>query len=235
MTENHPPSSRDEPEDLSQRAHRRVIGLLGLFLPVLLYLLAGIRPTDGLPRWDLLNSVSAYYYTGGVGVFVGVLFALSLFLFTYRGYKGVKADRIVGALGCAAALVVALFPTSAPGCLRAPAWWCKTTGVVHYVAAVVLFVAFIVFSLWLFRKSNIPNKRNRPRGKRYRDGLCLACGLIMIVCVLWAASSSITAAPIFLPEAIAIVAFAVSWLVKGEAHQPVINLAKRLMRGIAGR
>jgi heme A synthase len=233
MTDGNPRNLDDIPDDLSQRAHRRVIGALGVLMPMLLYLLAAIRPTDGLPHWDLLDSVSAYYYTGAVGVFVGVLFALSLFLFTYRGYKGVLADRIVGAMGGAAALVVALFPTAAPGGLSEPAWWSKTTGVVHYVAAVVLFFAFILFAVWLFRKSNIPNRRDRPREKRYRDALCLACGLIMIVCVLWAASSSITDAPIFVPEAIAIVAFAVSWLIKGNAHQIVLDFTRRLARGVA--
>jgi len=60
--------------------------------------LAGIRPVNNLPQWDLLNSISAYYYTGAVAVFVGVLFALSLFLFTYPGYERVFADRVVGGL-----------------------------------------------------------------------------------------------------------------------------------------
>jgi hypothetical protein len=230
MTDLDPRNLDAVPDDLSQRAHRRVIGALGLFLPLLVVLLAGVRPTDGLPRWDLLDSVSAYYHTGAVGVFVGVLFALSLFLFTYRGYKGVQADRIVGSMGGAAALVVVLFPTRAPDGLSAPAWWCKSMGVIHAVAAAVLFVAFILFSVWLFRKSNIPNRRDRPRAKRYRDDIYLACGLIMIVCVLWAGSSAVTQAPIFWPESIAIVAFAVSWLVKGEAHQIVVDFAKRLAR-----
>src|SRR4051812_11701224 len=136
------------PEALSQRAHRRVIGVLGFFLPPLLYLIAGLRPTDGLSDWKLLSSVSEYYYTGAVAAFVGVVFALALFLITYRGYKGVSADRIVGGVGGVAALVVAFCPTEAPVASLAPTWWFKALGVVHYVAAVVFFVALIVFSLW---------------------------------------------------------------------------------------
>ena len=107
--------TRDPPEELSLRAHRRIVGTIGFFLPALVYGFAAARPTAGLDRWQLLWSVSAYYYTGAVGVFVGALFALSLFLFSYRGYKGVIADRIVGGVGGLAALVVALFPTAAPG------------------------------------------------------------------------------------------------------------------------
>jgi hypothetical protein len=221
----------DVPQDLSQQAHRRLIGVLGLLLPVLLYAVAGLRPTDGLPRWRLLPSVSAYYYTGAVGIFVGVLFALSLFLFTYQGYKGVLADRLVGWLGGTAALGVALFPTAAPDGLPEPTWWTPRLRVVHYLSAVLLFVAFILFAMWLFRKSNVPKGRDRPPDKRRRDAVCLLCGLTMIGCVLWAASSLRTEAPIFLPEALAIVAFAISWLVKGEAYQPLLTAMRRWSGG----
>jgi hypothetical protein len=67
--------------------HRQFIGYLGLALPVLLWLIAGLRPTVGLPRWELLSSISAYYYTGAVAALVGTLIALAVFLFTYRGYN----------------------------------------------------------------------------------------------------------------------------------------------------
>ena len=50
----------------------------------------------------------------------------------------------------------------------------------------------------------------------------------MIGSVLWAASSLITHAPIFYPEAIAIFAFAISWLVKGELYQPVLKAMRQL-------
>jgi hypothetical protein len=52
-----------------------------------------------------------------------VLFVLSLFLFTYPGYEHVIADRVIGCVGGAAALGVALFPTTAPEGLSAPPWW----------------------------------------------------------------------------------------------------------------
>jgi hypothetical protein len=100
---------------------------------------------------------------------------------------------------------------------------------VHYLSAVLLFSAFILFAIWLFRKSSVPNTRNRPPEKQRRDAVCLTCGITMIGSVLWAASSLITQAPIFWPEAIAIVAFAISWLVKGEAHQPVLRAIRQLL------
>lgn len=75
-----------QPDDQSSNAHRQLIGLLGLMLPPLVYLIAGLRPTQGLPSWQLLSSISAYYYTGAVAAFVGILIALAVFLFTYSGY-----------------------------------------------------------------------------------------------------------------------------------------------------
>jgi len=215
-------------QNLSQLAHRQLIGYLGLLLPLLVYVLAGLLPTVGLPRWRALNSLSAYYYTGGVSVFVGVLFALALFLLTYPGYREVTADRVVGRLGGLAAIAVGLFPTTPPAGQTAPSWWHPQMALVHYTSAVVLFVSFILFAIWLFRKSNVPLRRDRPPDKRRRDDICLACGILMIVAVLWAASSMFTHAPIFLPESIAIIAFAVSWLIKGEAYKPVMQMVRKL-------
>jgi len=232
---NHDPAGGATPESLSQQAHRRLIGVLGLLLPVFIYVLAGLLPTVGLTRWKVLNSVSVYYYTGAVSVFVGVLFALALFLLTYPGYREVAADRVVGRVGGLAAIAVALFPTRAPAGQSAPSWWHPTMAVVHYVGAVVLFVSFILFAIWLFRKSNVPRRQDRPRDKRWRDDICLACGILMIVAVLWAASSMFTHAPIFVPESIAIAAFAVSWLTKGEAHKPVMQMVRRIQQRVRFR
>ena len=228
MTSHSPRISGDIPRDLSQQTHRRLIGVLGFLLPILLYLVAGLRPSAPLPRWTPLDSVSAYYYTGAVAILVGVLFALSLFLFSYPGYEKAIADRVVGCVGGAAALGVALFPTTAPEGLSPPPWWNSTLRTVHYVSAVVLFLSFILFAVWLFRKSNVPNVQERPREKWWRDAACLICGLVMIGSVLWAASSLFTHAPILIPEAIAIFAFAISWLVKGEAYQPVLSAMRQL-------
>ncbi len=217
--------------DLSARAHRLLIGSLGLLLPVLLYVLAGLRSTTGLTSWRLLDSVSAYYYTGAIGVFIGVLFALSLFLFSYRGYTDGWIDRALGKAAGVAALGVPLFPTKAPRIELAPSWWTPVMNVVHLASAAVLFVSFIVFAVWLFRRSRIARFQDRPLEKRVRDSICLACGIVMILSMLWAASSLFSHAPIFWPETIAIEAFAISWLAKGEVHRGVVRVARFLTSG----
>ena len=223
------PAGGGGPMGLSQRAHRQLIGYLGLLLPVLLWIIAGLRPTGDLPPWRVLPSVSAYYYTGAVGVFTGVIFALSLFLFTYRGYAGVVADRVLGSAGGMAALGVALFPTAAPRPLVEPTWWSGWVRTVHYVSAITLFLSFILFSIWLFRKSSVSRRADRPRDKRRRDDICLACGIVMILAVLGAGWSGSRHGSIFWAEAVAIEAFALSWLVKGEARRSAMDAVRRLL------
>jgi hypothetical protein len=220
------PLEAEDAIDLSQTLHRRVIGFLGLFLPALLLIVSAWRPTEGEPR--VLSSVSSYYYSGGVSLFVGVVFALSLFLFTYRGYKGTNADRIVGGIAGLAAFLVACFPTDPPDGIKPPDWWHGWIGWVHLVSAVVLFGCFILFAIWLFRKSSEPDRRKRAADKNWRDRICLGCGIIMILAVSGAILAKLTHHSIFLPESIAIEGFAVSWLVKSEIHRPIIQMAQRL-------
>src|SRR5919109_2908414 len=209
----------NRPDDLSGDAHRRLIGWIGLLLPALLVVIAIER--DGLARWRSLESISAYYYTGAVAAFVGMLVALALFLFTYRGFDNPhhKADRAVAIVAGFAALAVAFFPTAAPADVAPLAWWSRSTGVIHHVAALVLFAMFAAFALWLFRL--------RPDGKTettgWRNKLYLACGLAIVACIAWAAYNGYAAREIFVPESIALVAFSFSWLVKGYAAEALAS------------
>ncbi|MGH7436542.1 MAG: hypothetical protein ACRENE_12785 [Polyangiaceae bacterium] len=218
---------RAEADVLSLDESRRLIGYLGLILPYGLYVLAGLRPTTGLKDLRVLQSVSAYYYTGAVALFTGVLVALSLFLWSYKGYKDVSADRIVGKIAGAAAACVALFPSTFLPALE-PSWWRPWMGKAHYAAAVVLFLSFIVFALWLFRMTAQVDRSARPRDKKVRDTICLVCGITMIGAMIWAVLAAQADGSIFWAEALAIQAFAVSWLAKGEAHKPYVRAARRM-------
>jgi phosphoglycerol transferase MdoB-like AlkP superfamily enzyme len=198
---------------------------------VLVWLIAGWRPTEGLQQWELLSSVSAYYYTGAVAAFVGILVALAVFLFTYRGYNNEysRRDRIAAITAGASAAIVAFFPTSAPGDVPEPSWWTQRTGTIHYISAAVLFGAFIFFCLFLFPKSKVKEGEALPRDKRVRNHIYISCGAAMLVCILWAGSASFTGAPIFWPEALALEFFAVSWLVKGRADRTLATAGRRTL------
>lgn len=225
---------QQRPDDRSTHAHRQLIGAVGLALPVVLVVVAGTRAVEGTPRWQPLDSISAYYYSGATAVFVGLLVALALFLFTYRGYRNAYgwADRAAAITAGVAALGVALYPTSAPAGMQDPEWWRPATGAIHYLAAVVLFAMFAVFSLWLFRLG-APGEPPTI-GKRRRNGVYLACGVVILVSLAWAGVAGLLGASIFLPESVALAAFAVSWLVKGHAIRSLRAAARSLAANVGG-
>ena len=222
------PQGASRPDDLSDNAHRQLIGYIGLVLPFLLILIAVIRA--GTERWKNLESISVYYYTGAVAAFVGMLVALALFLFTYRGYENKynRADRWAAKTAAGAALVVAFFPAKAPVGVPALAWWTRTTGVLHHVAAVVLFTMFAIFAVWLFRLTADREPPTADKGRR--NTLYLFCGIVIVVCIAWAGFNGLNGSPIFWPESIALIAFALSWLVKGYALRTIAGAARSLLR-----
>jgi hypothetical protein len=218
-----------EPDDQSSYAYRQLIGILGLLFPFVILLIAHWRPTPVLKRFGILPSVSAYYYTGSVAVFVGILVALGLFLLTYEGYKNDygRRDRIASRIAGWAAIFVAFFPTAAPDATLAPFWWRPATGAIHFSAAAVLFCSFAYISLFLFTQTRQAKGTPQPTEKRVRNSIYIFCGVVMVGCIAWAGVASYRNAPIFLPEAIALEAFALSWLTKGRAERTIAGVAKR--------
>jgi NADH:ubiquinone oxidoreductase subunit 6 (subunit J) len=217
--------ARSSPDDRSDNAHRQLIGYIGLLLPMVLIIIVLIR--DGAEAWTKLDSISAYYYTGAVAAFVGMLVSLALFLFTYRGFENryQKYDRWTARVAAIAAVLVAFFPTKAPAGAVALSWWAPVTGVLHYVGAVVLFSMFAVFALLLFRRTADGAQASIEPGevaaKKQRNFIYLVCGVLIVFAMAWAGYNGFNDKSIFWPESLALAAFAVSWLVKGYAHRSI--------------
>ena len=195
---------------------RQVVGILGILLPVVL---AGYSVLF-VPGAALEKSISDYYGTPMRDVFVGILFVVGWFLFTYRGYS--RADNLVGDFACFSALGVALVPSTM-----------ASTSAWHLVFAAGLFAALIVFSLVLFRKTR---KGVAPSpGKVRRNRVYLTCGWVMIVCVaLIVVSKNVldeateaAIKPVFWLESVALLAFGVSWFVKGRTWDALIRTVLR--------
>lgn len=216
-----------EEDDLSTHRHRQLIGILGLVLPLTLWLISAARTSDPASRWQVLDSISAYYYSGAVAAFVGILIALGLFLFSYRGYANkyrvhdTWAARIAGL----AAILLAVFPTEALDAASRPAWWGPITGRIHYGSAIVLFGSFAYFALYLFRRGSGTNTRS----KRQRNALFLTCGLVILLSLVWAAIAGAQGRAIFWPETLALAAFATSWLAKGRLGYTVGAITRNLL------
>ena len=223
-----------EADDLSTHRHRVIIGVLGAALPALVGVVGWLRPVD--PTLAVpMDSISAYYYSGAVAIFTGILACLTVYFVTYDGYNNADRwkDRAAALTAAVGATCVALFPTYAPTKLLELPWWSKGLAVVHLLAAGALFGAFIFFALFLFPKtSRKTGNKGDPldADKRRRNLIYRACGVVMLVCVVWAGIRATFRQPIFWLEAIALEAFALSWLVKGRAAWT----ARELLRA-AGR
>ncbi len=186
---------------------RILIGAVGVLLPFLMIIGKLIANNS----WEVENSISDYYDNGTAGdILVGELFVLGFFLFTYKGYS--RTDDRIADLGGTFALGVALFPDT-----TGKQW----VSIVHLSCALLLFTIFIIFSLWLFRKTD-PNK-TPTHNKEMRNRVYLICGIIMIIAVVGLFVSMLWLQPytndynlVFWLESLALISFGFSWITKSE-------------------
>jgi hypothetical protein len=191
---------------------RKFIGLIGLLLPFALVIIHILLSQ----RAEMQGSMSGYYYTDVRGVLVGSLCAIGVFLFAYRGYDA--RDTWLTNVAGIFAIGVALFPTAPVN----PSPRARDIGYVHFACAGLLFAVLAVIALWQFTQTNAGAKRTARKKKR--DLVYRTCGIVIASClVLVPIESLVIGAPIqrfrplFWLEAIAVVAFGIAWLVKGEA------------------
>lgn len=192
--------TRSKADLVSYRTLRRVVGYLGIALPFVLWL--GCKLLDG--DHHVLPSISAYAGSDMKNVLTGVLFAVALFLWAYEGYDW--RDEWAGNIGCVGLIGVALFPITSE-----PTW----VHVVHYISAGLAFATFAVFAGYLFRLGDKPFSDE----KRLRNGFYAGCCFVIVACLAGIVLAQfVFHAPrfVFWLEAIALVAFGFSWLLKGE-------------------
>jgi len=195
--------------------HRSAIGWLGMALPVVVYLVARVFYDTGLQ-----DSISAYYHTGARNFFVGILFAIAAFMLSYNGPEG--ADRRAGWLTALTAVLVAIFPTQPVTVQLGEA---SRSGTIHVISAFLFFASLIYFCLVLFVKSSgTPTPEKLKRNRVYRlSGYTMAACILLIALLEWfdALYAAVAQAqPVFWLESIAIWAFGISWLTKGETLFP---------------
>ena len=207
---------------ISYLSLREAIGVMGFSLPFILWLGGwwsekAVQPT-----------ISHYYHSNMHDVFVGYLFAISVFLMAYRGYETI--DMWCGKVAGLAGIGVALFPNlkeSADCASVATTPISQVTvliGKLHYLSATVFFLTLAFFCLFLFTKSSSPDQITPMKARR--NWVYRGCGVIILLCMvgigLYAllnkdiCHSPSLFPPVFVLESIAVMAFGFSWFVKGE-------------------
>lgn len=216
---------------------RKLIGILGMALPFAIYFGFG----------ELLASISHYYYASSAVFFIAILSAFGLLLISYRGYKRNPdtewlSDNLITHIGGFAALLVVLIPTSCLGSGNGVIdAYCgssnfplyghcnKHLATVHLLSAGLFFFTMGYMSIFRFTKGYDCLEKRR-KNRIYRTcGIIMwsSIGLLLVEKVL----SFIISFPFyttFLFETVAILAFGISWLVKGEAIKDIVELTQRV-------
>jgi hypothetical protein len=214
---------------------RKWIGILGMFLPLLLWLFLYV--STGLR--EPLDSISHYYYTRVDSIFIIIMGIIALFLIIYSGPKAY--DFYVSSLAGLSALVLLLFPTSTI-LKNVPSEIIPYTNTIlvenlnreylHYASAAVFLLCLAVMSLFFFTKSN-ETKATMGVRKKIRNRIYIICGTSMILALLVMFISALlirngsldeelynSLNMTFWMETLAVESFGISWLVKGETLFP---------------
>jgi hypothetical protein len=197
------------------------IGIVCLLLPITFII------STYLDCGQVLGSISAYYHTLLRDLFVGLLFAMGALMMAYKGYHAI--DQVVSTLAGVAAFLVAVFPVEVKDAEKSIACMSQDdflfcNDVIHYAAAMVVFVSMTFMTLILF-----PLGRDSWRNIVYHTSgllmlLCL-CALLLITLNMeaeWVAYIEGFQAFFWL-ESIVLFCFAVSWLTKSKYYGPTVS------------
>lgn len=206
---------------------RKIIGVLGMAMPLLLYLF--LYFDNGMQQ--PLESISHYYYTRVSGVFVIILSLLAFFLIIYKGKDLV--DFYISLFAGIFALLAVLFPTNnITDICGDPAKKYAVTILpesdlrmyFHYTVSALFFVCLSYMCFFLFTKSNkSPDKRGNQ--KKLRNRIYRTCAVLMFLSISIPFAGFLKIIPLiyfktfpvtFWMETLAIESFGFAWLVKGE-------------------
>nr|WP_315158200.1 hypothetical protein [uncultured Flavobacterium sp.] len=206
---------------------RKIIGVLGMTMPLLLYVFLFIDNGMQQP----LESISHYYYTRVSSIFVIILSLLAFFLIVYKGKDPI--DFYISFFAGIFALLAVLFPTSniTDICGDPVKKYAVTILPIsnfrlyfHYTTAALFFLCLSYMSFFLFTKSNkSPNERGSQ--KIIRNRIYRTCGVLTLLSLLVLFAGSLKIIPqscfktfplTFWMETLAIESFGFAWLVKGE-------------------
>ncbi len=219
-------------EPLINQTHltlRRNLGLIGIALPPLLI---------ALNKFTILPSLSHYYYSESNVLFIGLLFAFGLYLFSYRGYKMDKSkgdfinDNWITNLAGILIIIVAFIPTGAdPDIIYKYHLFNAPRGhnsdifsTIHFLSAAGFFLIMAYLSYFRFTRSN--NRHTTQEGariKQKRNNLYKTCAIIVVLALIFIfvfdflSKSPFSEYIVLIGETMALLAFGLSWLVKSKA------------------
>lgn len=222
-----------QPIQQSDYRIRKLIGTLGLGLPILLPLSGGM----------LLSSMSHYYYQPLSSIiFIIILASFGLFLLSYRGYKIDSktekiSDDLLTNIGGISALVVVFVPnycleSSSAAideiCARGEYPLLGHVNVLKNTIHLV-FAGIFIFTMGWMSKYKFTRGEKTSKNKLYNwcgNMVWIAIGLLVLLVIVdfFNEGFQITPYDVFFLETLAVVPFGISWFVKGEAMEDIKSL-----------
>jgi hypothetical protein len=202
---------------LSFKALRRLIGILGMVLPLVCFLGGLAFGGESLQR-----SISRYYYTNVRDFFVGLMLGMAFFMMTYKGHENIDtaANLATGIAGIGVGLFpcLATDPSLPVGFFQIAE---KNSNVVHTSSAAVFFTIIALTCLFLFTRTGPgkPTRRKLLRNDVYRIcGYAMLAALVLLAILPLVLSDEQLARTRaeFILETVLLEAFGIAWLVKGE-------------------
>lgn len=225
---------------------RSIIGILAVSLPVILpvgnfiinennllnnpHLISKDCQCHYYPISNFKSSISHYYYTSVGELFVGVLYAVALFLFCYNGYKKKPgefwpSDSFTTNLAGICALGIAVFPTSSDECISDNLRTfisSHSIGIIHYAFATIFFLSLSVICFVNFRRT----ADIKMFGKMASHNFYKYCGWGILISITSIALFSLTPLEniealkhlpvIYFFETTALFFFGAAWIKKGQ-------------------
>jgi hypothetical protein len=200
---------------------RKLIGIMGMLLPLICVLGVILFSKPGVST--VYDSISYYYHTNMRDFFVGLLFVLSLFLVTYKGYELI--DNIITIIIGIAGFGIAVFPCLVSKTSTIPVGIFqlnpKISNILHLISAAIFFILLGINSMCLFTLSDEEVIVNQMKIKR--NIIYKVCGIIIFVSLAALAILYLAIGLdemnqyrlVFIYETIMLLAFGTSWLVKG--------------------
>lgn len=211
---------------LSYLTMRNLIGFSGILLPLILVL-----TTRGEIGEKLIEpSISDYYYTSNGDVLVVLLSVLGVFLFTYNGYNIIEKGLTTLAAFCG--IGVAFSPTATSTARSSSIHIAHETvplvfGIErHFIFAGLFFISLAIISLVYFPKLK-DDEQVATSQKKKRNIIYIICGWVIIVSIVLLGLYFMVKPPflqkvpvVFILETVAIEAFGLSWITKGQTLWP---------------
>jgi hypothetical protein len=207
---------------ISFKTLRRLVGWLGIAIGF------GVIIGGFIQSSNIQSCISDYYYTNMRDFMVGILCAVGVFLLSYKGYE--RIDTVINFTTGICAFGIALF---GDGFIKGVCGiFCldgEISKYIHLFFAVSFFLLLAFNSIFLFTKTRIfyysyetKEKITNPTNRKIiRNKIYIICGIIIFSAISidaiymiffhnWSYYTSL------ILEIIALIAFGISWLIKGE-------------------